>query len=455
MGDMMTGKERVLKILNHEKTDRPAWIPFAGVHAGYLIGKNATQVLSNADDLYDALIKTYELYQPDGMPVIFDLQVEAEILGCELMWADDAPPSVKTHPLAETTDMLCQCKQPDGGKGRIPMITDVMKRMKKSVGEDTALYGLICGPFTLAAHLRGNNIFMDMILDEDYIKNLMEYTTKTALKMIDLYVDAGMDVIAVVDPLVSQISPDHFVKMCHDAFSTVFEYIRAKGVKSAFFVCGNATRQIDVMCKTNPDSISIDENVDIKEAKEVTDKYNIAIGGNIPLTTLMLHGTQQENMKYVVDMLDSISTDNLIVAPGCDMPYFIPAENGIGIAQAVRELDAVCKMVADYVAPEDDIEVELPDYNNLNKPLVEVFTIDSATCAACTYMMDAMNIASHEYGSKIDLVEYKFTEKENIVRCKKMGVTNLPCVYVNGQLKWSSIIPNREELFNVIEELLN
>jgi len=451
----MTGKERVLKILNHEKTNRPAWVPFAGVHAGYLIGKTATEVLTNADDLYEALITSYELYQPDGMPVIFDLQVEAEILGCDLLWADDAPPSVKSHPLSDTTDMLCDCKQPNGEKGRIPMITEVMKRVKESIGDNTALYGLICGPFTLASHLRGNNIFMDMILDENYVKTLMEFTTQTALKMIDLYVDAGMDVIAVVDPLVSQISPDHFTSMCHEAFSTVYEYIRAKGVKSSFFVCGNATRQIDVMCKTNPDSISIDENVDIKSAKETTDEYNIAIGGNIPLTTLMLHGTQQENMKYVVDMLDSMTTDNLIVSPGCDMPYSVPAENTIGVAQAVRELDTVRQMVADYVAPEDDIEVELPNYDNLDKPLVEIFTLDSATCAACTYMVGAIDVASDKYGSKIDVVEYKFTKKENIARCKKMGVKNLPSVYVNGKLKWSSIIPSREELFEVIENELN
>lgn len=450
----MTGRERVLKILDHEKADRPAWVPFVGVHAGHLIGKNAAEVLTNADDLYRALTKAYELYQPDGMPVIFDLQVEAEILGCDLLWAEDAPPSVKSHPLKDTNDILCGCKQPTNDKGRIPMILDVMSRFKKDIGEDTALYGLICGPFTLASHLRGNDIFMDMVLNEEHVKALMEYTTETALKMTDMYIEAGMDVIAVVDPLVSQISPDHFVAMCHDAFNTVFEYIRAKGAKSSFFVCGNATRQIEVMCKTNPDSISIDENVDIKSAKEITDKYNIAIGGNIPLTTLMLHGTQQENMKYVVDMLDNIGKDNLIVSPGCDMPYAVPAENTIGIGQAVRELDTVRQIVADYVAPEYEIDVDLPDYEKLKKPLVEVFTLDSATCAACAYMVGAVNVASDEFGSQIDVIEYKFTKKENIARCKKMGVRNLPSVYINGQLQWSSIIPSREELFSVIDNLL-
>lgn len=450
----MTGKELILKTLNHEKVDRIPWVPFAGVHAGSLIGRNATEILTEADVLYEALEEVHKLYSPDGLPVIFDLQVEAEILGCELLWADKAPASVKSHPLADTTDMLCDCKQPSPEKGRLPMILDVMKRVKTTFGDDTALYGLICGPFTLASHLRGNNIFMDMILDEAYVKELMEYTAVTAIKMADMYMDAGMDVIAVVDPLVSQISPDHFDLMCHDAFKSVFDYIRAKGKKSSFFVCGNATRQMEVMCKTGPDSVSIDENVVMKEAKVITDQYNIAIGGNIPLTTLMLHGTQQENMKYVVDMIDDISHDNLIIAPGCDMPFDVPAENAIGVAQAVRETDAVRAMVANYEAPKSDIHIELPDYKNLKKPLVEVFTLDSATCAACTYMMDAMNVAGESFGDKIDLVEYKFTIKENIARCQKLGVTNLPSTYINGELKWSSIIPSRDELFATIEELL-
>ena len=106
------------------------------------------------------------------------------------------------------------------------------------------------------------------------------------------------------------------------------------------------------------------------------------------------------------------------------------------------------------MAVEDDIEVELPDYANLKKPLMEVFTLDSATCAACQYMMGAANQAKDTYGDKIDLVEYKFTLKENIARCKKVGVKQLPSIYINGQLKFSSIIPTKEELENAINEYL-
>jgi len=450
----MTGKERILTTLQHNLADQIPWVPFVGVHAGHIKGYTAEEVLKDADKLYESLMEAHKLYQPDGMPVIFDLQIEAEILGCELVWAEDCPPSVKTHPLEDVNSMPCKCKLPTKEKGRIPLVLDVMKRMKTSVGNNTALYGLICGPFTLASHLRGNNLFMDMILDENYVKELMEFCTEVSLKMIDFYTEEGMDIIAVVDPLVSQISPDHFKLLCHDSFSTIFDYIKAKGAKSSFFVCGNATRQMEVMCETHPDAISIDENVDIKLAKQITDKFNITIGGNIPLTTLMLHGTQQDNMKYVVDMIDNISHDNLIISPGCDMPYSVPKENAIAIGQTIRETEQVREMIKNYEAKDENIFVEIPDYKNLEKPFMEVFTLDSSSCAACTYMMDAANVAKEHFEDKIDVIEYKFTEKINIARCKKMGVTNLPSIYINGQLKWSSIIPSREELFETINELL-
>ncbi|WP_105615358.1 uroporphyrinogen decarboxylase family protein [Vallitalea okinawensis] len=447
----MTGKERVQAIMKQQVVDRIPWVPFVGVHAGSILGYTAEEVLKDADKLFDSLMEAYKLYQPDGMPVIFDLQIEAEILGCELVWADDCPPSVKSHPCSDEAKIPCQCLMPKKESGRIPLVLDVMKRMKDSVGDTTALYGLICGPFTLASHIRGNNIFMDMILDESYVLKLMEFCTEVVLKMVDYYTEAGMDVIAIVDPLVSQISPEHFTSLCHESFSTIFSHIKMKGALSSFFVCGNATRQIEVMCKTKPDSISIDENVVMAEAKAITDSYGVTIGGNIPLTTLMLHGSQQDNMKYVVDMIDTVSNENLIISPGCDMPFAVPKENTIAISQAIRETESVREMLKNYEAKGEDIEVELPDYASLDKPFIEVFTLDSASCAACTYMMQAINVAKEHFGDRIDTIEYKFTEKINIARCKKMGVTNLPAIYINGELKWSSIIPSKEELFEVID----
>lgn len=447
----MTPKELLFAALRHEETERAPWVPFAGVHAGSLVGANATEMLTDEETLMKALLEVNRLYKPDGQPVVFDLQLEAEILGCDLVWTEDGPPSVSSHPLSETMTVPCYCTLPKPEDGRLPMVLSAMRRMKQEVGDTTALYGLICGPLTLASHLRGNELFMDMYDDEDYTKSLLAYCTECGKRMSRYFIEAGMDVIAVVDPLVSQISADHFEEFLHDPYVALFDEIKELGAFSSFFVCGDATRNIEVMCKTHPDAISIDENVDIVAAKAITDQYNIAIGGNIPLTSVMLHGTQQDNMKYVVDMLARLnSRKNLVVSPGCDMPYAVPVENTIGVAQAVLHTEEVAAMVENYVSGTLDIEVELPDYDNLSKPLVEVFTLDSATCAACTYMMGAANEAKAFFGDKIDMVEYKFTIKENIARCMKMGVQHLPSIYINGKLAFSSLIPTKEELQTAI-----
>jgi uroporphyrinogen decarboxylase len=440
-------KELILAALRHQETARAPWVPFAGVHAGSLTGAAAEMMLRDGDTLVKALLEVNKLYKPDGQPVVFDLQLEAEILGCQLKWASNCPPSVSSHPLADTMTVPCRCTLPTPEDGRLPMVLGAMRRMKDAVGATTALFGLVCGPFTLASHLRGNDLFTDMYDDEDYVKNLLDFCAECAKRVSGYYIDAGMDVIAVVDPLVSQISSAHFDDFLAAPCKAIFSHIREQGALSSFFVCGDATRNIEPMCRTAPDSIFVDENVDIAAAKAITDRFDIAIGGNIPLTTVMLHGTQQDNMKYVVGMIDRIAARrNFIIAPGCDMPYSVPAENTIGAAQAALYPGEIREMVKNYISTHEDIAVELPDYERLDRPLVEVFTLDSATCAACTYMMGAADAVKGIYGDRIDLVEYKFTQKENIARCVKMNVQKLPSIYIDGKLRFSSIIPGKGEL---------
>jgi len=447
-------KELIFKTLKHEKTNEIPWVPFAGVHAGKLVGYTAEEVLKNEDKLVESILAVKKLYVPDGMPVMFDLQVEAEILGCNLLWAQDNPPSVQSHPLQGANKSIpCTCQMPTEESGRLPMILSAKRRIKAEVGDDVALYGLICGPFTLASHLRGSDIFMDMINDPTYVKELVNFCSQVAIQMSKMYIEAGMDVIAVVDPLVSQVSPKHIEKMLSEGFTAVFDFIRNQGAFSSFFVCGNATKQIDVMCQMNPDSISVDENVDLAKAKEVSDKYNITIGGNIPLTTTMLHGTQEDNLKGVIDLLDSVpSHQNLIISPGCDMPYATPIENTVACAEAVKHPEQARKLIENYQVVVEDIDVEIPDYANLDKVLVELFLLDPEQCAACTYMLAAVEDVYEDIKNIADYKVYKYFIKEDIARTRKMGIANLPTMCINGEQKYISIIPNKQELITEVKK---
>ncbi len=330
----MTGRDLVLGTMRHEKMERAAWVPYACAHAGKLKGYTATEVLRDADKLVESLLEVNKLYRPDGQPVVFDIQLEAEALGCKLLWADKSPPSVIDHPLAGKTEVPSAMPGPEDG--RIGMARKAMARMKKEVGATTALYGLVTGPFTLAAHLRGTDLFLDMILKADYVKELLAYCFEVEKVVAGYYIDAGMDVIAAVDPMVSQISPVHFKAFLGDGYKELFSYIRGRAALSSLFVCGNASKNIEPMCLAGPDGVSIDENIKIAEAKKVTDSHNVCLGGNIPLSAVMLNGKEADNTKAVAEILEACGGKNLVVSPGCDMPYDMPVENAVAAGRAVR-----------------------------------------------------------------------------------------------------------------------
>ncbi len=194
----MTGKERVLNTMRGMPTDVLPWVPFSGVHAGKLIGHNAKKVSTEVDSIVKAALEVNKMYHPDGQPVMFDLQVEAEVLGCELLYSDDSPPTVRTHPLSHTQEIPSMIPTPQDG--RIKIHLEAIRQLKPLIGDTTALYGICCGPFTLASHLRGTDLFMDMILEPDYVHSLLGYTLEVCKAVATYLIEAGIDVVAVVDP---------------------------------------------------------------------------------------------------------------------------------------------------------------------------------------------------------------------------------------------------------------
>jgi uroporphyrinogen-III decarboxylase len=64
---------------------------------------------------------------------------------------------------------------------------DAAKQLRKKY-PDIALYGLITGPFTLALHLMGTDIFMKMFEEPDEVNKVMSFCTDVGKMMADCYI---------------------------------------------------------------------------------------------------------------------------------------------------------------------------------------------------------------------------------------------------------------------------
>ena len=51
-------------------------------------------------------------------------------------------------------------------------------------------------------------------------------------------------------------------------------------------------------------------------------------------------------------------------------------------------------------------------------------------------------------------MEYKITEKKNVVRMQRLGVTNIPTIVINGKPTFVSFIPDLATYSREIEKVL-
>lgn len=448
----MNRRDLLRKALRNEPTPRPAWLPFVGVHGAKLLGQSARDYLHSSDLIVAGLRRANELYQPDGLPVAFDLQLEAEVLGCELRWADQTPPSVCTHPLEQGKSLL-SLPVFDASMGRFPLVMDAFDRLKQEIGNDVALYGLLCGPFTLALHLMGNDIFLQMFDHPDYVKAVIGFCASVGQKVAQAYLEHGADVIAVVDPMTSQISPEHFEQFVAPAVNQIFDFVRDRQALSSLFVCGDATRNLDVMCRTECDNICIDENIALERIRDFTRGRNKSFGGNLKLTSVLLLGDEEDAQLDAIRCIDIGGGCGFVLAPGCDLPFATPEKNLTAIATMVHDSyhREVAKRTIIAKSAEHAAAVSLPDYAAESHVTIDVITLDSASCAPCQYMMDAVHRAAKRLSQPVIVKEHRISTREGIGTMTRLGVKNIPTICLDGVVAFSSIIPDQNTLIASIE----
>ena len=449
----MTGKERVLKAIKCENVDRVPWVPFVGCHGGSLISVSAEEYLKSKEKLIAGLEKAIELYEPDGISVVFDLQIEAEVLGCELIWAKDNPPAVKTHPLAEGKT-LSSIKVPAPTDGRIQIVVEVIRAMKEK-HPDIALYGLITGPFTLALHLAGTELFMKMFDDPNYVHELMAFSTEVCHAMAEYYIDAGSDIIAVVDPMTSQIGPNDFRQFVTPYATEIFDRMRQKGALSSFFVCGHAQQNIEAMAECKPNNISIDENIALDYVRDVCLKQGISFGGNLQLTATLLLGSIEDVQRNALQCLETGGEIGFLLAPGCDLPYATPPENLRAVTQIVTDpyqREVIKTMEMTETAKE---LLDMSEYGQIDKVIVDIITLDSESCAPCQYMVESVKAVAPQFEGIVIWREHKIKNPESLTFMTSLMVRNIPTICIDGQITFVSRIPPQDELIAAIQKRIN
>ena len=284
-------KQKLIDAIRGKRTENAPWVPYSGVHCAFLINESADKYLQDPELLAKGLVTTAEKYRADGIPLVFDLSVEANSLGCELEWWPDNVPSVTTHPCAKMTPEAAGLQLPTRDSGRWPVLFEAARLAKPRLDElDCALIGAICGPLTLASHLAGVRIFTDVIKNKEFVHSVMQFAAQAGAVAAQFYIDMGCEIIAIVDPVASQIKPTTFEEFVTPYVKEAVKVINDAGCTSDFFICGNATKVLKKVCELDTHGFAIDEQMNMNFVRDLAREHGKGFGGNLKLTLALSLG---------------------------------------------------------------------------------------------------------------------------------------------------------------------
>jgi len=309
-------KQMLIDAYRGKRTEKAPWVPYSGVHSAFLIGEPADKMLKDPKLLAKGVVEAARRYKADGIPLLFDLSVEANAVGCDLKWWEDNVPSVTNHPCSDKTPAQAGLKMPTKDSGRWPIIFEAARIAKPQLEElDCALMGLFCGPLTLASHLAGVRIFTDVYKNKEFAAEVCKFAGEVGALSAKFYAEMGCDIICNVDPVASQIKAETFREYVTPNSIESAKVINDAGCTSSFFICGDCTRVMEEVCKLPTHGFAIDEQLNLNFVRDLAMKYGKGFGGNLKLTLALSLGLLSPREDAIVSLAAG-GTIGYTFAPG-------------------------------------------------------------------------------------------------------------------------------------------
>jgi len=296
-------KQKFIDAVRGKRTEDAPWVPYAGVHCAFLINEPADKFLQDPELLAKGLVETAKKYKADAIPLVFDLSIEANSVGCDLKWWPDNVPSVTTHPCSDKTPEEAGLTMPTKDSGRWPILFEAARIAKPQLDElDCAIIGGICGPLTLGSHLAGVRIFTDVYKNKEFAHAVLDYCGKIGAVASEFYAEMGCEVIAIIDPVASQIKSETFKEFVTPYCKPATDVINGAGLTSSFFICGDATKVMVDVCELDTHGFAIDEQLNLNFIRDLAIKYGKGFGGNLKLTLALSLGLLSPREDAIVSL---------------------------------------------------------------------------------------------------------------------------------------------------------
>jgi [methyl-Co(III) methanol-specific corrinoid protein]:coenzyme M methyltransferase len=330
MGDIFSPKERLLRKLTKQGTDRPPVICPGGMMNAAIVdvmiktGHTLPSAHHEGSLMGDLAYDVYEQTGFENFGIPFCMTIEAEALGSAVDYGSlTCEPKIvhEPFPSADTVHFLPALSILKNDRAQA-VINAAYGLSKKNPA--VPVIGSLTGPMSLAASIIDPMTFLkDLRKKREASHRVLNYVSEQLIDYARLIVDNGASLISIADPTATGeiLGPKLFEEYAVPYINKIIAAISAMGVPVIVHICGDVKSVKQHIPNLQGKAISVDAMVNLKALK--TEYAGLTTMGN--LSTYLLEFSEREKVYDAAQNL--LKHDIDILAPACGLSTSTPLEN--------------------------------------------------------------------------------------------------------------------------------
>ncbi len=329
----MNEKERLLKTLNGEKTDRPPVICPGG-----MMNAAVTELLDDIelnhnidfDAMVSAAVKVRDIAGFENYGVPFCMTCESEPFGVIISEGDKfSEPRILEYNENELENIMENYKMGIDNSTRSKTVIRAIEKLKN---DEVPVIGNITGPISTSTSIVDPLKLFKMLRKEpERAYKFIEFVNDHLIFYAQKMAEAGVDVIAVSDPTATGeiLGQKNFNSFAMPMYRKFLDAMKKRNIPVIIHICGDAKTIIDSLNTLDAGALSFDSIVNMRYAKS---KIDTCLMGNIN-TQLLQNGPKDKIVSITRNAIDS-GVD--IVSPACGLGMSTPVANLRAITECVK-----------------------------------------------------------------------------------------------------------------------
>ncbi|WP_432404103.1 methylcobamide:CoM methyltransferase MtbA [Wukongibacter sp. M2B1] len=336
---MLSPKDRLNKVFNGEKVDRPPCICPGGMMNMVItdimedIGVGFPQAHMDAQMMADLAVAVYEKECFENYGVPFCMTVEAEEFGAKVdMGTNIYEPHVVEYAInsVQEWEMLSEI---NFQQGRSKVVLDAIKLLK-SKESDIPVIGNLTGPISTASSIMEPVVFYkELRKNNSEAHKFVDFVTEQLIQFAKEQIVAGADIIAISDPSGTGeiLGPKLFKEFAVKYINKIVDGIQNENIPTIVHICGQMKKVYHEVNKIKSGVLSFDSIVSMNEArKNLGDRL---IMGNVSTYTIEFG----EPDKIAELTQKCVKDGSNIISPACGLGMKSPIKNVRSMIKSLKK----------------------------------------------------------------------------------------------------------------------